>query len=87
MANKITEEIKNAILNVTGQDRADCINKVAEVLNGTVGNHMVYVASAKSIEWNGLVLDITTRKKSGMQVVKLFYAWEKGNRKSIEMYM
>ena len=87
MAQKITAEITNAILAVTGQDRAEVINKVAELLNGAVGNHMVYVASAKSIEWNGLVLDLTTRKKGGKQVVKCFYAWEKGYRKTVQMFI
>jgi len=87
MMNKITEEVKNAILAVTGESRTECIENVAKVLNAMIGSHMVYVASAKNVEWDGLVIDITTRKKGGKQVVKCFYAWEKGNRKSIEMFI
>ena len=87
MEKKITEEVKNAILAVTGGNRAECIDNVAKVLNGAIGGHMVYVASAKSVEWNGLMIDITTRKKGDKQVVKCFYAWEKGDRKTVKMYI
>lgn len=84
---EITVEVKNAILAVIGADRDDVIEKIAEILNANVGGHMVYVKSAKSIEWNGMVIDVTTKKVKGMQAVKLFYAWEKGDKKTIKMYI
>ena len=83
----ITNEIKEAILNVTGENRADCINKVAEKLNADVGEHTVFVRNTRNIKWNGLVIDLTTRKIKGVQTVVNFFAWEEGNKnKTIEMF-
>ena len=84
---EITTEVKNAILAVTGTDRSDVLNKVAEILNAQIGDHQVYVGSSKNVEWDGLVIDISTKKVKGIQKVKLFYAWEKGDRKTIKMYV
>lgn len=84
---EITRELKNKILAVTGEDRIDCIVKVSEMLNGNIGNHQVYSGSSKNILWNDMVIDITTKKKKGAQHVVSFFAWEKGNRTSIKMYV
>lgn len=76
----ITDELKSDIFNITGVNREDILNKVAKLLEGSIGSHSVYTGSSKHISIDRFAIDVVTRKIKGVQTVKSFFVWEKDSR-------
>lgn len=83
---EISDDFKSTLFNITGTDRSDVLNKVAEALGGNLGNHQVFSGSSKNITFDNYIIDISTRKQKGIQVVNSFQVWQKDNRKTIRNF-